>query len=168
MSYGYIDDPRGGGFGLTNYIEPKYFLPCLHIFPIRYDISDWVVELEEIFSLFWANSAACANSMRKLIEEVLTDKKIKRYNRVSGRLKPLNLHDRILLFKNKYPKYSDISDKLLAVKWIGNSGSHELEVDEDRILDALEILEYALVELYGESDHERIKNLTKDVNKKKK
>ena len=42
----------------------------------------------------------------------------------------------------------DIADKLLATKIIGNSGSHVAEISKDDVIDAYEILEYVLEELF--------------------
>ncbi|MFM8330803.1 MAG: DUF4145 domain-containing protein [Candidatus Methylumidiphilus sp.] len=40
-----------------------------------------------------------------------------------------------------------MKDELMALKWLGNTGSHERKVTRDELLDALQILEHALVEL---------------------
>jgi hypothetical protein len=47
----------------------------------------------------------------------------------SGKVEVLALHKRIVLFKNGNPELGDL---LLAVKWLGNYGSHGSELTEKR------------------------------------
>ncbi len=75
------------------------------------------------------------------------------------------LHKRIERFKIKNPEQAE---SLMAIKWIGNSGSHtSTSLTKDDILDSFEILEYVTTKLY-ETDTKRITQLTKQINKKKK
>jgi len=55
--------------------------------------------------------------------------------------------------------------QLMALKWLGNSGSHSGEVSRDDLLDAFEILEHALAELL-EQKSERIAALAKKMTAK--
>jgi hypothetical protein len=60
----------------------------------------------------------------------------------------LNLHHRIEIFEKTRP---EVSERLKAIKWLGNVGSHAggKELTHDDLLDAFEILETVLIDLYS-------------------
>jgi hypothetical protein len=66
-------------------------------------------------------------------------------------------------YGQKNPK---AAERLLAIKWIGNSGSHGASLQRSDLLDAYEIFEIALTEIY-DIDKKRADKLTKAINKKK-
>jgi len=77
----------------------------------------------------------------------------------------LNLHQRIVKFKAKEP---EIANYLLALKWIGNQGSHSnIELSKKELVDAYKILEVSLIDLYDKTRLE-VNKLTKKINKNKK
>lgn len=80
------------------------------------------------------------------------------------KLRLLNLHERVVLFslRNK-----DIANHLLAVKWIGNTGSHVGDVTRDDVFDDFQIINYVLDELFLKRS-EVVSKLTKQINKAKK
>ena len=81
-----------------------------------------------------------------------------------GKRRGLSLHARIEEFRRKFPNEADM---LMAIKWIGNSGSHASEkLTKDDTLDGFEILEHVIHKLF-ETETKRIKKLTKIINKKK-
>lgn len=45
-------------------------------------------------------------------------------------------------------KNGQLADKLMAIKWVGNAGSHADVVAENDLLDAYDILCFVLDELY--------------------
>ncbi|MBN1462628.1 MAG: DUF4145 domain-containing protein [Paludibacteraceae bacterium] len=144
----------------------NYIYPVIHIFELPDEISYEVEEaLVLVFKLFWVNEAACANAIRKTVETILTDKNILKTKKTkSGKRDKLSLHDRIELFKGRNP---DIGNHLMAVKWIGNAGSHESEIDYDSLLDGLDILELVLNKLYSSKEKE-ITQKMKQINQRKK
>ncbi|AVR45432.1 hypothetical protein C7S20_09200 [Christiangramia fulva] len=79
----------------------------------------------------------------------------------NGKRKPISLHKRILIFDNK-----ELTDLLIAIKWIGNTGSHLGDLETIDILEAYKLLEFALNRLYANPEKE-IKKITKDINKRK-
>lgn len=143
---------------------PEYFYPTLKLFKCPdyytpYDVED---ALEIAFKLFWLDKAACVNACRKTIEEILNDKKINKTNKKkTPKRKYLSLHERLELYKKKN---FIVADYLIASKWIGNSGSHQSDIDNEVALDCLEILFHALQMLYN-PDYDRIPKLIKQVNK---
>jgi hypothetical protein len=142
---------------------PRFFYPPLQMFSIPKKCSLLVVqEITKSFSLFWNDAAACANKIGVAIEQIMDDKKIKRIRVVRSKRKTLSLHARIN--EEFRLKESEAADQLLAVKWIRNSGSHIGEITNADVLEAYEILEHALVEIY-EGRAKNIKKMVKEINK---
>ena len=56
-----------------------------------------------------------------------------------------------------------IGNQLMAIKWIGNDGSHYKKITKEDILDAFKILEYCLNKIYVKEEEE-IKKLAKKIN----
>lgn len=79
-----------------------------------------------------------------------------------GKYHELKLHDRLLLFQESDPKQGN---RLLAVKWLGNTGSHEEQVSAEDLLDAYEVLEHALAEILDKTSS-RVDALAKKLTKK--
>ena len=64
-------------------------------------------------------------------------------------------------------RHKDLSDRLLAIKWLGNFGSHGSEkITIDDVLDAYEIMEDVLHEVYPDRGR-NVSKLTKEINRKK-
>lgn len=49
-------------------------------------------------------------------------------------------------------KRPEVANALMAVKWIGNDGSHDGKLTVDDVLDGVDMLEHALNLLYGDQD----------------
>jgi len=144
---------------------PQFIYPCIHLFDIPDEVSSDVVEsIENSFKLYWIDSSACGNAVRKVIEILLTDKSIRKTKTLNnGRRKRLTLHERIELFNMKYP---EMANYIMAIKWIGNIASHDDELDKNELLEGFELLELFINKLY--STHE--KDLSKraiEINNKK-
>ena len=126
--------------------HPEYFYPSLLIFNIPRTCPRSVADhIRESFRLFFSDPGASANHIRKCIEAILTDKGVKRYTIVNGMRKAIPLHQRILLYESKNRA---VAERLLAVKWLGNVGSHTGDTTRDDVLDGYEILETVLDDLY--------------------
>lgn len=164
------EQDEDGGFSQfhTEFYSPKSFQPHLKLFKIPTKCPDPVKEaLEESFRLFFSSPGAAANCVRIAIEELLTDLKVKRFDQTKGQRRFIPLHKRISLIPSKYSK---LSDMLIAIKWIGNAGSHGnsgwSEIRPDDVLDAYELAEHVLQEIY-EPKAPKLIALAKKVNKKK-
>jgi hypothetical protein len=146
-------------FRFHDIFYPKHFDPTPHIIIIPSScpktISDLIISS---YSLYWSDIAACANRIRLVIESILTHYKIRRFG-VNNRSKRylISLNERIRLFRTKN---NSIADSLMAIKWIGNEGSHSIKIIQDDLLDAYELLENSLSELFDNHSKrlERIKN----------
>ena len=127
-------------------LEPRYIDPAPHIIPIprRYP-KDAARELIAAFSLFWPDPGAALNRLRTSMELYLDHKGVQRKARKqNGKYWKLSLHERILRFAVKHP---EINETMLAVKWLGNVGSHESSVSRIEALEAFELLDYILEEV---------------------
>jgi len=145
---------------------PEYFYPPINIFSVPQKCPEEVIsEIKASFKLFFADSSASANYVRKTVDAILTNKKIKRFTvNNKGKKVTINLHARIVEFEKSKP---DIAKKLLAIKWLGNEGSHTDKMTKNDVLDAYEILEAAIDDLYV-GQRRLIEKKVAKINKSKK
>lgn len=123
---------------------PKFFYPNLRLFPIDKSIPPEVkIQLDFSFSHYFNDMSSCANRIRNAIELILDDLKApKRKKTKAGKIHEFKtLGSRIEHFSKRNVK---ISQLLLALKIIGNEGSHVGNVENKDILSAFEILEMLL------------------------
>lgn len=148
-----------------DYFRPKYFEPPLHLIDLPGGCPKSVSEpLSESFRLFFSSPPAASNNVRIALEALLTELGVKRFNTKNGKRIFLNLHSRISLLPEKY---SELADLLIAVKWLGNAGSHaDSPVTIDDVMDAYELIDHVLQELYTQKA-KKAKALAKLINKKK-
>lgn len=158
----YIDD-NGVHFEkeLREY-KPKFFYPNLRMFKLSKDIPEDISRLiDESFSLYFTDNNSCANKIRTAIERMLDDLKApkKRLNK-KGLYTPIKiLHQRIEHFSKRKPR---ICKLLMALKIIGNEGSHTMNLNDNDILDAFEILEL-LIEIIYTKNNTRIELLAERI-----
>ncbi|MFG0299048.1 MAG: DUF4145 domain-containing protein [Phycisphaerales bacterium JB047] len=147
--------------------------PAPRMFAFSHDLPDSVVEnLERAFLLFWTDPASALNAARTSIERALDELGVRKYKLVtdrsvsnSGKRKRvfICLHERIGLLPKKY---SAAKSALLASKWIGNSGAHGSDLDDEHVLDCFDIAEHGLNLLFDKGS-ERVVSLIDRVNKKR-
>lgn len=136
-----------GQWNLTYFdkFTPLFFQPSLIPISIPQDTPSSVSNsLMAASSIIFANRNAAANQLRASIEVLLDDRNIKAI-RANGKFIPLgerindHLNDALLKYK----------DRLSAIQWIGNDGSHgggDISIED--LLAGLEIIESLLAELY--------------------
>lgn len=146
----------------------KYMNPSVDIIKIPNQLDS---ELSEImrssFILFWLDEDSCGNKIRSAIEKLLDLQKVNKTTiNKQGKRQQLKLHSRIEKFKSKKP---EIAKYLLALKWIGNQGSHNgrYKLTKNELVDAYRILELSLIDLYDKTRGD-VNRLTKKINKEKK
>ena len=151
---------------VSEMLMPTCFNPPLHVFQIHKDLPPGIrQEIINTFSVYWLDISSCANKIRVVVELIMDDMKIPKTYMHAKKRQGYTLHKRIELFK---AVKSEHADSLMAIKWIGNSGSHTSDgLTKDDILDSYEILEHVTTRLY-ETDSKRIAKITKTVNKRKK
>ena len=146
------------------YFRPKfcYPMPDFFKFPAKCP-QDVKNELRDAFAIFWSNKAACAGRLRVALEYLMNHIGVpKRKKGSNGKFHDLSLHARIEAFANKEPT---IGAQLMALKWIGNTGSHDSNVGTNDLLDSFEIMEHALAEIIG-GHSARVAELAKQLTKK--
>jgi hypothetical protein len=166
-------DENGEYYSINiSYLDLKYINPPVHIIPID-DKYPLIIQnlLKESYSLYLNHSSSCVNKLRIIVEEILNDlkipKKVKRKNgRNLGKFDNLTTHKRLEILKQKV-KYEKPSKFLLAIKWIGNEGSHShVDLSTEELLEVYNILQEALDLIYLKTD-EKLKKRVDEINKKK-
>lgn len=128
-----------------SYYQPKIFIPVLHFFSIPENTPDEIKKLLELsFSIILQSPSSAVNSLRTSIETLLDLFLIPKKR----------LHRRIEDDVSKNLHLSPYQEHLMAIKWLGNSGSHDLdEITLQDLVDAYEFVEHVLVGLYGENSN---------------
>jgi hypothetical protein len=158
-----IDDGEGGQ-DLARRLRPLYFAPPLRIISLPSTCpKETVEEIEAAFLLFWTDLPSAANRVRTALERLLTQRGIPQYERTRGGRRRLTLHRRIELFRKKK---ADLGDAMLAVKWIGNEGSHPGRLTRDDLLDAFQLIEHLLDEMFV-NRNAQIAKISREVLKQK-
>lgn len=152
------------GMSLERYYVPKYVRPALELFDIPTKCPKSASEvLRHAFALYWHDHSATANRIRIAIERLLDSLGVKKRRKdKSGKFQDLSLHQRIEEFTKTEPQ---LGGQLMALKWVGNVGSHDAQVKRDDLLDAFEILEHTLSELVNQRT-KRITQLAKKLHAK--
>lgn len=133
-----------------NYVV-KGFYPAPPIIEISPQTPKSVAnELVAAFSLFWVDLGACANKLRIRVEQTLDALDVPAAR---------NLDKRIKDFQNIDPDHADTFD---ALRRVGNVGSHEGNLGRKTILQAFEIYEHALRNLFN-PDRKRVDALRKKI-----
>lgn len=165
---GKVDLVQTSDQGDSEYVEffyPTYVNPSPALIPLSAKYPAEVTsELKRSFVSSWFDFSAAGNHIRAAVERLLDhlkEPKTKIGN--TGKRERLSLHVRIsgLARRDK-----DLSEALLAVKWLGNAGSHTDELTQGDVFDALDILESVLDDLFVRHSA-RLKKLVADINKKK-
>ena len=166
VNSGYYDQIEETYYGdYREEFKPLFFHPPLHIFKLKSSYPKEVSqEIMNSFEHFWNDLSSCANKIRTSLEILLNLHKVKNYTLTNrNKRKRLTLHQRIEEFKKKN---SEVGDYLLAIKWIGNEGSHPGNLERIDILETYELLEHSLDKLYERKD-EKMKRLSKEINRNK-
>lgn len=165
---GKVDLVQTSNEGDAEYIEffyPKYVSPAPPLIAVSPDYPEEVAsELSRSFIAAWSDFSSAGNHIRAAVERLLDHlKEPKTKLGKAGKRERLSLHTRIgsLSHRDK-----DLSDSLLAVKWLGNAGSHTDELTQDDIFDALDILDVILDDLFVRH-RARVKKLVTAINKNK-
>ncbi len=166
VDYDILSDSYGQPDGIQYFdvFRPKYFLPHLNIFKIAKNTpANIKASINASFDLFFANPSSSSNHLRIALERLLDFLKVKRFETRKNKRVLINLHKRIDLLP---PKYDDFKDLFFAIKWLGNNGSHSNEISMDDVMDAYDIFENVLDELF-DNRTEKTKKIAKKINKTK-
>lgn len=167
-----VNDYGPGGYYETeaNIYTPKYFLPALKLISIPEKCPESVkAQIEGSFRHAFDDYDAAVNAIRKSLELLMNEWKInKTYTSPGGgrSKRKKSLHSRIKDFQTKNNR--EVGELLLAIKWIGNDGSHSSTepIDRKTLIDTYRILEHALHLLY-DTEAGEIKRIAKRIIRKK-
>lgn len=114
-------------------LNPKFFYPTIELFKLDESIPEKIrAEISKSFSLFFTDTAACANKIRQSIEVLMDElgvvrEKTKETQKNVQQSKPykLNLFERIKEFKSKY---SEVANSLQSIRLVGDEGSYMKEL----------------------------------------
>lgn len=113
--------------------------------------------------LLWQSPEAAANHVRQAVEHLMDHQKVKK--RVKAGSKKLTLHARLLEFEKKDGLNGPV---LRAIKWIGNDGSHQGGVSREELLDAFDMMELALTNLFDDAAAKVMKKVQAVIKSKEK
>ncbi|WP_158170505.1 DUF4145 domain-containing protein [Rhodococcus sp. JT-3] len=120
--------------------------PPIDIVSVPDGVSDSVkASLIRAASLVWLDAGLTVTALRTTIERLMDDFSIAT-TEPNGRRR--SLHNRIQEFQNAHSAAGDV---LLAVKWVGNEGTHaaDFAITTNDALDMAEFIEVALWNLYS-------------------
>ena len=139
--------------------QPLFCWPMPDMFELPEKCPDKVKsELRAGFRLFWSDQAASAGRRRVSLERLMDHLRIpKRLN-----LHRLNLDERIMKFFEKNPV---AGKNLMALKWLGNTGSHQSNLSHDDLLDGFKILKFLVAELFDKRAA-RVTKLVRKISRK--
>jgi hypothetical protein len=146
-------------------LDPLFFYPTVPIFQIPADVPAEIAEqLRQSFSLFWSNPNAAANSLRVAVEAMMDFRHVRKTTvNANGKRVHLTLHSRIVEFKNSK---ADLGEKLMAIKWLGNSGSHLTGISKKRLYDGYRLVHYVIEEMF-EDKKRNLDKLAKTIIRRK-
>lgn len=137
---------------------PNHFEPEVIMFELPVSMNEeGKLLLARSFNHFWYDLDACANKIRQTLELIVAE------NQGVGK----HLDAKIESLRLKLG--DGLTDALLALKWIGNEGSHlGRPFERDEILAIYEILVIVLNQLYpDESERERRESFVRLINEQK-
>lgn len=151
-------------------LRPQSFFPAPPIFEIPTEVPESICDLiQSSFSLYWLDRASCSNKIRISLEMVLDELHVPRKRKTkNGDFTDLTLHARIELFQ---AKDKPVGDSFMAIKMVGNLGSHnEVPPSFGTLLDVYELYEEALHEVFGKKSKKlaEIKRKLMKASRKKK
>ena len=150
-----------GGAEYYDFYSIQSFFPAPEIIQIPDAAPREVAEqLKRSFSLYWADVSAAANAMRSSLEALLDELKIpSTLKKDNGKIVPINLHRRIELWAETHEEYAELC---IALKEVGNFGSHGEKVREKHYFGALEIYSHVLTQMF-ENDAASMKELAAKI-----
>jgi hypothetical protein len=128
---------------LSEYFVPDYFYPPMLIFKPSQKVPLSIrKEIMRSFQVFFCDPNAAANHIRNVLEIILSDQRIANLTK-NGKWRSLD--QRIIELARAS---QENADRASALRWIGNFASHPEGVKRENVLDAYEILEFLLEDIY--------------------
>lgn len=138
-----LDDNGNPQLEWQRFYVPLFFSPNLRIFEVPPRTPKAAAnQLNCAFNVFFCDQGASVNHIRSAVEEILSDQDIPRQNENGSRD---TLDKRITEFGKKDSNNAELAK---ALKWIWNEGAHGEHINKEQAIDAFEIVELFLEELY--------------------
>jgi hypothetical protein len=156
-------DPKYGEYG--ELLQVRTFDPPLSLLEVPTGVPTEVADaIAAAATIIWLDPSSAANRMRTAVERVLDHQKVRKTRLTTKNTRQrLTAHARILEFK---PKNPDATAAMMAVKWLGNDGTHYSGLTVSDVLEGATVLAVALKAIYDKPDAATIK-LIKAINKAK-
>jgi len=133
------------GQGWEEFFMPRLLCPMPDMFTLPRKCPAQVVQaLRSAFASSLHDPPAAAGKVRVALERLMDHVGVKKRRKGGNKVVDLSLHQRIQAFQVVEP---DLGNQLMALKWLGNTGTHESAINRDDLLDAFEILDHAVSEL---------------------
>ncbi|WEX11682.1 DUF4145 domain-containing protein [Chelativorans sp. AA-79] len=140
----YVDPEGDEQWQEEIYVHPKAMTPGPRIIRVPTKTPRPVKdEISKSFGLLWTDRNSAANKLRNAVEEILVGYGISKVN-AKGAFIPLAKR-----LEDAEQQRMLHHDTLVALKDVGNTGSHEAELPFKDLIDAFDILEDALEDIYG-------------------
>lgn len=147
-------------FFVLRYINPA---PQLLLTPGRTPATV-VASVATASSVLWASPDLAATQLRLAVEELLTARGVRRTTLTAKRKRRrLSTQERLDMFASTHP---EVVHALEAVKWIGNSGTHESGLTVEDVVKGAKLLQLALRRLYDTSEEELLAE-ARDINRRR-
>jgi hypothetical protein len=129
----------------TNYYRVKAVNPAPAPFIVPASVPQSVSQhIRAAAGILWTDHDAAANKIRQCVEAMLDERGVKKYPRTGPR-RAIALDHRIKAYGQQN---HEVAHHLMAIKWIGNAGSHGDGIGRNDVLDALEIIEQVFEDVY--------------------
>jgi len=141
------DFEPGGGMRHVKLFKPLYMWPA----PPMLDVPEKAhanvkAALASAFASYWFDPSSAGSAVRAAVEALLTQKGVPR---VGANRRPIPLDGRLRRFAAARPRLGQVHEQLMAVKWLGNVGTHEERaLRHEDVLEALEHLSHCFDELF--------------------
>ncbi|AEF90867.1 hypothetical protein DelCs14_3880 [Delftia sp. Cs1-4] len=158
QEYGGVDTEE------VEYFIPHFFYPALGLMDIPVECPESVSKhLKQSFLLAFSDPGASLNSIRSAIEALMSDLGVLKY-REDDQKRPISLHARIESMPETFVKQKEL---LLALKWLGNAGSHEGGATKAQDMwYAFDVIEHVLSAVYDQKI-QRLLTIARRVNRQK-
>ncbi|NML40856.1 DUF4145 domain-containing protein [Chitinophaga sp. G-6-1-13] len=148
--YERLDDVRHtdeNGFEISIW-TPIIYHPAPYLIDVPTALPDNVKKhLIKSFGLFWYDQASCGNKIRVALEKILDSFGLQSQD-ATGKF--ITLGSRLQTFAGIKPETKSF---LEAIRWLGNSASHDDKLTKEDLLDAYELIELSLELLYKEKEN---------------
>jgi Domain of unknown function (DUF4145) len=147
-----VDHESGAAqdIGHGEHFSVTYILPAFPLMEYPDGVPDKIREaIAGASQVLLSDASAAANRIRSAIEVLLDSQRVPKFQ-AGSRSRRLSTHARIEQFKTKNP---GAATHLMAMKWIGNIGSHEREIlPLPMVLDGMEHFARALELIYDRTE----------------